>query len=80
MRGENDMSEKSVRLLLTAGLLMLISGCLFGFIGQWIYAALIWVGAFGCGIGVLNLKNRNIKEFTSEDEVEQKIDVRGDRK
>ena len=42
------MVEKTVRLLLTAGILLMISGCIFGFIGQWIYAALVWAGAFGC--------------------------------
>lgn len=42
------MVEKTVRLLLTAGILLMISGCIFGFIGQWIYATLVWAGAFGC--------------------------------
>ena len=42
------MVEKTVRLLLTAGILLMIAGCIFGFIGQWIYAALVWAGAFGC--------------------------------
>lgn len=48
----------AVRLLVTAGVLMLLSGCIFGFIRQWIYAALVWVGAFGCLIAALNIKNR----------------------
>lgn len=51
------MVEKTVRLLLTAGILLMISGCIFGFIGQWIYAALVWAGAFGCYIAALNYKN-----------------------
>ena len=29
---------------------MLIAGCIFGFVGQWIYAALVWIGAFGCSV------------------------------
>lgn len=37
------MAEKTVRLLLTAGILLMIAGCIFGFISQWIYAALVWV-------------------------------------
>lgn len=51
-------SNIAVRLLLTAGGLMLLAGCIFGFTQQWVYAALVWVGAFGCVIGALNFKNR----------------------
>ena len=36
------MAEKTVRLLLTAGIWLMIAGCIFGFISQWIYAALVW--------------------------------------
>lgn len=52
----------AVRLLIAAGVLMLLSGCIFGFHRQWIYAALVWVGAFGCLIGALNFKNRKDEE------------------
>ena len=55
------MIEKTVRLLLTAGILMILAGCIFGFINQWIYAALVWVGAFGCCAAALNFKNRKSK-------------------
>ncbi len=51
-------SNISVRLLIVAGVLMLLSGCIFGFAQQWIIAALVWVGAFGCLIAALNFKNR----------------------
>lgn len=50
------MAEKTVRLLLTAGILLLTAGCIFGLINQWIYAALVWAGAFGCCIAALNFK------------------------
>ena len=60
------MLEKTVRLLLTAGILLMIAGCIFGFIGQWIYAALVWVGAFGCCIAALNYKNLKKKEAANE--------------
>lgn len=51
-------SNVAVRLLVAAGALMLLAGCIFGFTQQWIYAALVWVGAFGCLIAALNFKNR----------------------
>ena len=51
------MLEKTVRLLVTAGFLMMVAGCIFGFVDQWIYAALVWIGAFGCCIAALNFKN-----------------------
>lgn len=52
------MLEKTVRLLVAAGFLMLVAGCIFGVIGQWLYAALVWIGAFGCCIAALNFKNK----------------------
>lgn len=51
------MLEKAVRLLLAAGFLMLLAGCIFGFLSQWSYAALIWIGAFGCFVAAINFKN-----------------------
>ena len=62
MREGIQMVEKTVRLLLTAGILLMIAGCIFGFIGQWIDAALVWAGAFGCCIAALNYKNQKEKE------------------
>ncbi len=49
---------KTVRLLVTAGILMLLAGVIFGFIKQWIFAALVWAGAFGCLVAALNFKNQ----------------------
>ena len=49
------MTEPAVRLLMAAGILMLLAGAIFGFEKQWLYAALIWVGALGC------FKNRKDK-------------------
>lgn len=66
------MVEKTVRLLLTAGILLMIAGCIFGFIGQWIYAVLVWVGVFGCCIAALNFKNQKEKEDASEGEEDGK--------
>lgn len=58
LRADENESNVSVRLLLAAGVLMLLSGCVFGFSQKWIYAALVWVGAFGCLMAALNFKNR----------------------
>ena len=52
----------SVRLLVAAGVLMLLAGCIFGFTQQWICAALVWVGAFCCLVAALNFKNRKDKQ------------------
>ena len=60
------MVGKTVRLLLTAGILLMIAGCIFGFISQWIYAALGWVGTCGCCIAALNFKNQKEKEAGNE--------------
>lgn len=48
----------STRLLVAAGVLMLLAGCIFGFMRHWSYAALVWISAFGCQIAALNFKNR----------------------
>lgn len=42
------MDKQTVYLLLTAAALMLLSGGIFGFLGQWLYAAPLWIGALGC--------------------------------
>lgn len=60
------MTEKCVHLLLIADILMALAGCIFGITGQWIYAALLWIGAFGCCIAALNFKNRKEKESVNE--------------
>lgn len=53
------MNEKTVRLLLAAAALMLLSGVLCGFLGLWIYAALLGVGALGCLVSAWNFKGSN---------------------
>lgn len=53
--------EKAIRLLVAAGILMLLAGAIFGFLDQWLYAALIWAGALGCLAAALNFKNRKDK-------------------
>ena len=58
--GERKM-EIATKLLVCAGTLMLIAGAIFGFLGQWLYAALIWAGAFGGFVAALNFKNRKDK-------------------
>ena len=51
----------ATKLLVCAGTLMLIAGAIFGFLDQWLYAALIWTGAFGCFVAALNFKKRKDK-------------------
>ena len=49
----------AVRLLIAAGVLLLLAGCIFAFMKLWFYAVLPGIGAFGCLIGALNFQNRN---------------------
>ena len=46
--------EKTTRLLVAAGII-------FGFLDQWLYAALIWAGALGCLAAVLNPRKQKNK-------------------
>lgn len=48
----------TIRLLVAAGVLMLCAGCIFALLQQWIYAALLGIGACNCLIAGLNFKNR----------------------
>ena len=52
------MMKKTTELLVCAGSLMLIAGTIFGFLGQWLYAVLIWASAFCCFAAALNFKSR----------------------
>ena len=52
----------AARLLIAAAVPMLLAGCIFGFGQQWICAALVWAGAFGCVVAALNFKNRKDKQ------------------
>lgn len=54
----NMNKQITVRLLLAAAVLMLLAGGIFAFMQQWIYAALLWVGAFGCLVAALNFKRK----------------------
>lgn len=58
--------EKAVRLLAIAGFLLLVVGCIFCFVRQWIYAALVWIGAFDCSIAALNFKNQKNEETANK--------------
>lgn len=53
--------EIATKLLVCAGVLMLVAGAISGFLGQWLYAALIWAGALGCLAAAPNFKNRKDK-------------------
>ena len=53
--------DKAVRLLVTAGALMLIAGIILVFSKQWICAALLGAGAFGCLTAALNFRCRKDK-------------------
>lgn len=53
--------EIATKLLVCAGALMLVAGAIFGFLGQWLYAVLIWAGALGCFAAALNFKRRKGK-------------------
>ena len=53
--------ENATKLLVCAGTLMLIAGAIFGFLGQWLYAVLVWAGALGCLVAALNFKERKDK-------------------
>lgn len=51
-------NKVTVRLLVAAGVLMLLAGVIFAFLKLWLYAALLAVGTFGCLIGAANFKNK----------------------
>lgn len=68
------MLEKAVRLLTTAGFLMMVAGCIFGFTRQWNYAELVWIGALCCCIAALIFKNqKNKKNPTRRKRIEEKL-------
>lgn len=56
------MKETGACLLLAAAVLMLLAGAIFGFMRMWIYAAMLWVGAFCCAVAALNFKNGKNKK------------------
>lgn len=51
------MEQLSARLLLTAGILLLIAGGIFAILQGWLYTDLLWAGAFGCLMTALNFRD-----------------------
>lgn len=51
------MKTTTVKLLMAASVLLLLSGVIFGFIRQWIYAALVFAGALGCLAAAVAFRN-----------------------
>lgn len=51
------MEQLSARLLLTAGILLLIAGVIFAILQVWLYTGLLWAGAFGCLMAALNFRD-----------------------
>ena len=52
------MEQLSARLLLTAGILLLIAGGgIFAILQGWLYTGLLWAGAFGCLMAALNFRD-----------------------
>ena len=52
------MEQLSARLLLTAGILLLIAGVIFAILQVWLlYTDLLWAGAFGCLLAALNFRD-----------------------
>ena len=56
-KGIPKMEQLSARLLLTAGILLLIAGVIFAILQVWLYTGLLWVGAFGCLMATLNFRD-----------------------
>lgn len=50
-------SEVAVRLLVVASALMLVAGCILGFMQQLPLTVLLCVGALGCAAAALNFGN-----------------------
>jgi len=51
------MEQLSVRLLLTAGILLLMAGVIFAILQLWLCTSLLWAAAFGCLMAALNFRN-----------------------
>lgn len=50
-------NKTATMLLIIAGALMLAAGVIFAVLAKWLFAAIIWVGAFCCAIAAYNFKN-----------------------
>ena len=55
-KGIPKMEQLPARLLLTAGILLLIAGVIFAILQVWLYTDLLWAGAFGCLLAALKIK------------------------
>ena len=51
------MEQLSARLLLTAGILLLIAGVIFAILQVWLYTGLLWAGAFAALLAALNFRD-----------------------
>ena len=56
-KGIPKIEQLSARLLLTAGILLLIAGVIFAILQVWLYTGLLWAGAFGCLMAALNFRD-----------------------
>ncbi len=56
------MNRTAFTLLITAGILMLLSGGIFAFIKLWLYAAMLGAGVLCCLAAAINFKNRSRDE------------------
>lgn len=52
----------TVRLLISAGVLMVYAGSVFAFMKLWLYAVLLGVGALGCMVGAINFNSIDDKK------------------
>ena len=59
------MEQLSARLLLTAGILLLIAGGIFAILQGWLYTGLLWAGAFGCLMAALNFRDQFVPSSES---------------
>jgi len=56
-KGIPKIEQLSARLLLTAGILLLIAGVIFAILQVWLYTGLLWAGAFGFLMAALNFRD-----------------------
>ena len=55
-------NKMALRLLIAAGVLMLLAGVIFASLQWWLCAALLGAGALGCLAGAANFGNRGSRE------------------
>ena len=64
------MEQLSARLLLTAGILLLIAGGIFAILQGWLYTGLLWAGAFGCLMAALNFRDASYTRFSISSDID----------